>query len=468
MSNMNKDYMQNTLMNDKNMKLICFFCFLFLSLMAYFNPGHYMWHPDKFSKSLVVGRLVHDEIKGLGSELFMIGIYTTDNTPRIGEVKEKLTGTDLKKMSLDDIAEKYHYIPYEHQIGMHVMVYSLINKLLPFNLATNITIITFLSMLFSIFLAVYLLNWISRKLSSRWALIPATLLFSFFGLFYMMHSTHLYWAPWTLLLPLVVVIKMVENEFKFKYFIYYFLAVAFRCGSGFELISTVLVASSLPIFLQAYNDRGRVKYYSAKLLYLTITALLAFFSVLALSIVILGIKYGSLTDGVNEYIINIGRRTSGFADLTGQSQIVIESVNASLLHVIARYFISVSSILFLLICFVTIVYMVAKRKKNYINSHIESGLLMSWLGVVACFSWVVLAKGHSFEHAHIIKIIWDIPFTFAAIYTCLIAAKEFYIRNTNGIHRVMFYILVILFIIASGVAYTFDKDHTIFQRLIGI
>lgn len=465
MFNMKKIFNNMNLMNAKG---ICICCFLFLSLVALLNPGHYMWHPDKFSKTLIVGRLVHDEIKGLGSDYFMMGIYTQESTKKIGEIKEKLSEADLQTVSLDNIASKYHYIPYDHQIGMHAIVYSLLNKLLPFNIATNIKIITILSLMFSMFLAVYLLNWFSIKLNASWALIPATILFSFFGLFYMMHSTHLYWAPWTMLLPLVVVIKMVENEYKLKYYVFYFLAVAFRCGCGFELISTVLVSSSLPIFYQAYNDRGRVRFYAVKLLYVIIAALLAFFSVLALSISILGLKYGSLAAGVNEYIINIGRRTSGFADLTGQSQIVIESVNSSLIHVIGKYFISVSAVLFAFLSLITIVYLIVKSKKRYINNNIENGLLMSWIGAAACLSWVVLAKAHCYEHAHIIKIIWDIPFTFSAIYTCLIAAKEYYHQNTSVIHRTFFYVLMSLFVLLSGVAYVFDRDHSIFHRLLGM
>lgn len=238
-------------------------------------------------------------------------------------------------------------------------------------------------------------------------------------------ARNLFWVPFTWFLPALfslLILKNLNSNKRFIYFALLFMSFFVKCLCGYEYISSIILFSGLPIvyhYLFIAEDRQKkriIKFFFAVM----ITGVFAFIAALLLHAK-LRAGVGTVVDGLNIiYSQDVLRRTYGSS--ANFPSVYAESLQASLLTVLKLYFfewktpvlafMSVQlgySILFFLSVLLLIGQILCRMLSlRYLVLYIYSL-------AIPC-SWFVLAKSHSFLHAHMNYVLWYFGFVQVCIF----------------------------------------------------
>ena len=233
-------------------------------------------------------------------------------------------------------------------------------------------------------------------------------------------SVNLYWVEFLWFIPMLLgLICMNHPEKRFWMYPLIFISVAIKSMCGYEYISTVMMLPEVFIFSEYIASRGKNTQRANLMFKITvgvgICALAGFAATLIFHSYIRG--GGDILSGLNEiYRADALRITSGSA--ADFPMVFKDSLNASVLQVLAKYFFSkpdgwLSSGLIIL----TIATILSARKKHSASLKRDVSLLI--LSFLCSISWLVLAKGHSYNHPHINFVLLYMPFVPTALYIFL-------------------------------------------------
>jgi hypothetical protein len=202
-----------------------------------------------------------------------------------------------------------------------------------------------------------------------------------------------------------------------------FISILFKClANGYDFILPVLSMPFAPLAYYAVRDRwplGRVIRRSSLLL-------LGMAAALGVSIVVLAsqlqVSEGTFWGGLNSIFGTLGRRTY-FADPALLPDYVSAVASTPLSAVLWTYLSQGSAVLLIGLRFldllgifagVTVAYWILYRLQpdRFPDQRKSTALIVvTWLSVLAPFSWFIVFKGQAVVHTHTNYLAWHMPFT---------------------------------------------------------
>jgi hypothetical protein len=224
---------------------------------------------------------------------------------------------------------------------------------------------------------------------------------------------NMYWMPWTWYAPLALVCLLIgvrrgalSSRISVLGCALYAIAIAIKASCGYEYMSTVMIASVVPVVYAATKNKAPMKETLLTFLKLGISGIAGFIAILLVHAKLLG---GTIANGMVGIHEDMARRTyaSGSADAAlgnGAPIIqVLEKYFGDLLQpMIVGFDVPFYKIL-LFFCVVAAVLFVSKNSRN------RALAVSFYFSILAPLSWFVLAKGHSFVHYFLNPVLWDLP-----------------------------------------------------------
>ena len=429
-----------------------FFLFLiggtiFLSICWYDNnlnvvePGYFeLW--EKTYERVVIARLAKSQQDGIFSAGGLLGLanspdgWNFDLDPQyvIYETGEKVA----------------HYLPYKSHPGFQGFVVSTFDRLTNFRPQQNIGIIRITTTILSAFI----LSLLCALFAVEFGLLSAifVLLFSAYSEWAILPANNSYWNLWAFYLPFLAGIILLADAAKrdgflpAKVFITLFLATLSKIlFTGFEMITTVLVMTTVPFVYFAIAGKWNWWVFIGRLINLGISLVLA--TTLGVFILAIQISFSenNFTNPV-DYITNtIGRRSAlnvGEYDLKSYD----DSKNASVSDVISIYlhtnafnsqtqpeFWQVSYLTLIVIFGIATVLFVSKHKpwdRSYIPSIGLALTVSTWYSLLAPLSWLVIFKPTSYTHTFLFPMGWQMPFTLLGFALCGFVITDMFKRRS--------------------------------------
>ncbi|WP_035676657.1 hypothetical protein [Flavobacterium limnosediminis] len=387
---------------------------------------------DYVSESLVVGRMMESERTGLLSYSGLPGMMTdlsNDEGFKLNSLKQYylLENTDKRKNFKD-------FQTYNSQTGGQGLLYSTFNKISPFNLITNIEILKNFTLLINAIMFSIFIGWCKRN----FGIIPAitVLLFIAVSSWIWLFADSLWWCLWSFYLPFITMLLGLEllKENTNKILLIVLFSGLTKCFfTGFEYISTTLLAVFAPIVFYYIKDSRKIKDF---LLFSTKTAFILLVSVvLEMLVLIFQLKNlkGSYTEGIRHIVDSYNIRTAA---------VIIEGKTAAIsnnmyVQIIIRYLSgdvfswlkpNIPFILLIFLIFISSLILIKMDYKKY-----KPIVFSTWFSIIAPLSWFVLFIQHSNIHSHLNFIVWYIPFLPLGILCFGILINVFIERFTKSV-----------------------------------
>ena len=379
-------------------------------------------------ESLVVGRLLLSEQKGLTSHAGFLGRIQP------GDPIDNLFAYQYE--AYRNNWEAADYEGYYSQPGVQAFLFGLICKVTGWNGDASLEIFHWLVSLCSALAFAAFLVWVK----ANWGM--ATTVFTFvcllFSQWITVYGRNLFWVLSAFYVPFLIALFWLQYfEPKSKHsllytFILMFTAVFIKfLFTGFEYMTTVMVMAVTPWAFYSIERNWETK----KILQSSITACAGVLSAVVAALVWLTVQYstqsGSFKEGIQFILWCFGKRTRG---IPGEAYDAVyqNSLDSNQWSVLYAYlndhafylahwfdsplwrFFSIASFGFCILFFAIISYIAYTSetiRKNKILCKRQAALMvMLWGSLVSPLSWLIIFKGHSFLHMHMNPIIWYMPF----------------------------------------------------------
>ena len=261
-----------------------------------------------FSEQLVIEGLLNG--KDEYGRLFL-GRYTRDNTLFSEQNNKEVFKLRQKNLTTLDEIEKNisgKFIQYESQYGLqlHLFHYLEILGIKSIKVFQGITALLMSSVVGIFF---YLL---SRSFSITIASIfSATLVLS---PWIVVFARNLYWVEATWFLPMIISMYYGNNNFvsklsNIKFFVFLVIAYLLKMLCGYEYLTTICIASCVPIILHMSLEKYGIKRCIIKLSLNAISVFVAFFIAIGIHVHLLSKDSSSAHDHINSIILNAKVKT---------------------------------------------------------------------------------------------------------------------------------------------------------------
>ena len=391
---------------------------------------------QKDTESHIMGRMVKSYQDGIFSAGGLNGwgtakitdtewIPPTERTPQYTAYLHKLS---FEKFST-----------YNSQPGGQGMIFSLLDRLIPFSPQIKLQIFYVLTALLSAVALTFIIDWFYEEfgLLSALFVLGSAVLSQWLTVF----GKNLWWSTWAFYLPMIVVLsflkrnRVAENRQFIRFGILIFIAVSIKCFiNGYEYITTTLIMMMTPCIYYAILDKwSKQQCFKWSFAAVLGSGIAIFLSFIMLCVQIGAVK-GGFMDGVEHVIWSFGKRT--YASPEDYPPVYAASLDAGPLGVVITYmkgvffdfnnYLSqanafVTNYLFkiryyyLIVLFIAISVplflhskkMVAERQRKHIAL-----IWTTWFSILAPLSWFVIFKAHSYIHTHMSFLLWQMPFTF--------------------------------------------------------
>ena len=387
---------------------------------------------QKDTESHIMGRMVKSRQDGIFSAGGLNGwgtakstdaewIPPTERTPQYTAYLHNLT---FEKFST-----------YNSQPGGQGMIFSLLDRLIPFSPQIKLRLFYVLTALLSAIALTTIIGWLYEEFGGWVAIfvIISAVLSQWLTVF----GKNLWWSLWAFYLPMIVVMYFLKryrerlDQQLIRFGIVIFIAVSIKCFiNGFEYITTTLVMMMVPfvyyVILDKWSRRQFVKW--------TLAAGLGSGVAIFLSLIMLCFQIGAakdgFMDGVEHVIWSFGKRTYGEA--ADFPPVYAASLNAGMLSVVMTYmngiffdfnnYLSVTNefvsnavlkirYYYLIVLCIAMSALLLWRSHADRRHHYIALICATWFSILAPLSWFVIFKAHSYIHTHMSFLLWQMPFT---------------------------------------------------------
>lgn len=426
-------------MNKKNVGafilffLILFSCFKLNPFQVYNNERTFeqifanspeTWSND--SESYVLGSLIESIKYGISYGAGRLSrVHETDGDNWFYNVQ-----ITYKYFVEDNIESANNFELYYSQLGGQGIMFRLVNRaLIKFDGYTRLDImrninVILLSIVLSI-LGVYIMN-ITNFVTSIFFIMGFL-----FNQWIPISVTNLYWVSWSWFLPMAIssvycLINNPNKKISFLFYLLIFISIVFKASSGYEFISTVLVAMMIPFIHKELSNFIGITKSIQKLLIPSLVGIFGFIFTFILHIYRYTLEGWDLNDSLNFIKVVIIKRTNGSLiplgiDVEAWERALSEPYlslfkryfNASSLNIIINneiYEVNFWVIFLLIIISGFILTALIFINKNKDNKKSLNFLIITIISVLAPFSWYVLARGHAAAHLLLDPILFYVPF----------------------------------------------------------
>ncbi len=392
---------------------------------------------QKDTESHIMGRMVKSHQDGIFSAGGLNGwgtakkpdadwIPPTERTPQYTAYLHNLTFEN--------------FATYNSQPGGQGMIFSLLDRLIPFSQHSKLNFFYILTALLSAIAITFIINWFYEEFGLLTAIfvLGSALLSQWLTVF----GKNLWWSLWAFYLPMIVVLyflkryRVPDNRQYIRFGILIFIAVSIKCFiNGYEYITTTLIMMVTPCIYYAVLDKWSKNEYMRFIFAAGIgTGVAVLLSMLMLCFQIGAVKDGFI-DGVEHVIWSFGKRT--YASPEDYPPVYAASLKAGTIGVVITYmkgvffdlnnYLSVTNAfvskhLFKVRYFYLVVLFMAMSALLFFRSNRKMGtersqqdialIWTTWFSILAPLSWFVIFKAHSYIHTHMSFLLWQMPFTF--------------------------------------------------------
>lgn len=313
-----------------------------------------------------------------------------------------------------------HFV-YTAQIGLQGLAFGILSRYLHMTQSQ----LYFTETLLMILCLAFLAWWIWSEFGYGTAIGYTILLF--FNNWLTVSARNLYWVLWTMIFPFLCTLFILRLEEKTgkdvskRLFLWGFLSIFIRCACGYEFISSVMINLELPVFYYAIKNKWKIKCLIRKFLQLALSAILAF-ACSVVGVIIQNYFYlnTGVREAINAFLFHVLFRT-GVGGTDQYQGMIRDSLEASRLSIVETYLNEGVPLLFgfcmnILIVFVFTGMLLSMIDARYCKEIDEKRRKLLALDAIVCISfcgflsWLVLAKGHSYIHTHIVYMMWSLPF----------------------------------------------------------
>lgn len=430
------------MLKTNKQKYICFFIasVLLFSVAFIFNSTVYLSNEsdgnfDWWSESMIYADIMyHNDYPNEKME------FSKSLTPSKlieqygGEWKDYENQVRLAYQNSDNHYKKSDFIDYTSNIVIQRFPFRFIDRILPISNTLKIHLFHFInSLLLSISISV-ILCWIIKVLNSFKIGIGILAALSLFAPNLIMYGKNLYWCAWTLFLPAVLMILLLESKWikkaKHKLLLissFAIIGIIIKCLFYFEFITVVMISMMIPVIYYLLNlniDEYSLKKKLTYFIVISISAVIGFLLVLVVKFILLNSYYGEASEALSTLFGNLQDRLIGNAN--AESNAFRESANASIISVLRimlqKTFVNIKSIfsitqlgLILSTAASTIVLFVLNKKAHTLSQANKYWIACCWISILAPISWFIMAKPHTYIHNHHCSITWFIIFDIMAL-----------------------------------------------------
>ena len=387
------------------------------------------------------GHIMGKMVKSRQDGIFSAGGLNGDGTPKDVEqewISSKQLGTQyvayLYKLSFDKFST------YMSQPGGQGMIFSLLDRLIPFSPQTKLRLFYVLTAFLSAIALTFIIGWFYEE----FGLLPASFVIgsAVLSQWLTVFGKNLWWSLWAFYLPMIVVLyflkrhRVLENRQFIRYGILIFIAVSIKCFiNGYEYITTTLIMMMAPCIYYAVLD----KWSRNECIKLTFAAGIGTGVAVLLSMLMLCFQIGAVKDGfmdgIEHVIWSFGKRTYGEAEnfppvyaaslKAGAFGVVITYMNGVFFDLnnylsqantfVSNYLFKIRYYYLIIIFIVMSVLLYFRNQKKMITEgrqHYIALIWTTWFSILAPLSWFVIFKAHSYIHTHMSFLLWQMPFTF--------------------------------------------------------
>jgi hypothetical protein len=395
-----------------------------------FNAWHVL-EKDKFlanqAESLVLGRLVESRTNGIFAGGGLCG--------RCNDKSVTNNAFDYQYNAYKQNLPCKSFYPYLSQIAFHATVYSLIDRISPFSPDINLWILR----AFKVTLLALVMSLIVYWFFLEFGLISA--IFVFLGVLLTPWFTYLgrdlWFCVWTNFLPFVLSLFVLRREHElhrpseFRILLYTCLAILINfIFNGYEWVSTTLVMATIPFFFYWRKDGWPFKKLLRRIAWIVAGSVISLFASFTVLVFQISQVKGKFSDGIHWLIFSFQKRSYGGADLP---DVYSKQVDHPLWEVFLRYFAAAAfkfpkfmtdhlpryfdqvyfaEVVFLFLVLTLLFYYPRNPLKLTTDrtNQLRNLAIVTWISILAPFSWYVIFKGHAWSHDHINFITWFMPF----------------------------------------------------------
>lgn len=323
---------------------------------------------------------------------------------------------------------------YTSQFGLHGDIFGLIAQLLQIlDITTIFSLFRGISAALTALVITLIIRWLSDEFEFKGWLLLVLPVFIILGVPLIPYSyqfigmaRNLYWIPFTFFLPILIMISLNKNKSNMKSYSLLGLGLLFfsvfgKCLCGFEYISTILIAGSVPLFYYAVKDRMRIQTFIIRFFQYALATLSGFIVSVGLYCLKLYLYIGEWSLVFAKLMDSIAKRTYGFD--VGVADVYAQSLTTPLNEVINIYLVPQIKLFLVILTiiagYIIIIHLLNTRHLVHpsfvilhenTNRKLLAGLCATGISFLAPLSWVILAKGHSYIHVHMNYCLWWIPF----------------------------------------------------------
>ena len=391
---------------------------------------------QKDTEAHVMGRMVKSRQDGIFSAGGLNGWGTAKSTNA-----EWIPSTELGpqytaylyKLSFEKFST------YNSQPAGQGMIFSLLDRLIPFSQQTKLTLFYILTALLSAIALAFIIGWLYEEFGGWVAIcvIASAVLSQWLTVF----GKNLWWSLWAFYLPMLAVMYFLKHHREtldqqhVRFGILIAIAVFIKCFiNGFEYITTTLVMLLVPFVYYAVLD----KWSGRQCVKWSLVAGLGSGVAIFLSLIMLCFQIGAakdgFMDGVAHVIWSFGKRT--YASPEDYPPVYAASLNAGTLSVVITYmngiFFDLNNYLslengfvsnfllkiryyYLIVLFIAMSGLLFWRSSKTMHTeqrqHYIALICATWFSILAPLSWFVIFKAHSYIHTHMSFLLWQMPFT---------------------------------------------------------
>lgn len=435
----------------KNNKLLTFLLLLFggtLFLLPNFynnkwtvvEPAYYDEWQIRYDR-LVIARLVQTRQDGFFSAGGLLGLGDATNWNFLSathnhQINKYFEGGEFQS-----------YLVYKSNPGFQGILYGSIDKLLSIPGEQKIRIFRGTTAL----LSALSFGLIFTFLTVEFGILAGAfmLLFSAVSIWTVLPAGSIFWNLWAFYLPFLAGTYLLAISTKtgiypaIRIYLILFAATLIRILlSGFDLMTTGLIMSTVPIVFYGISEKWDWKTFFERFVKISIALSIATFTGLTIMSAQIAAADGN-TGNVFSYIEErFGHHFAGNSEFYTSGG--IEATKIGVLEIVGKYLVMPAvnvrlpgedtqvlywHLVILFAVFTALYFLFHKKQDGYPRKTIAL-IVTTWYSLSAPLSWVILFRPHSIIHTHVNTMGWQMPFTLLGFALCGYVITDLFKRKT--------------------------------------
>ena len=392
------------------------------------EPNHYEDWQIHYDRT-VIARVVKTRQDGMLSAGGLLGLGNVDAWSYNNSVNQDQYNTFVNNNVF------FSYLPYKSHPGFQGIIFGFIDQIDSIPKDQALKIFRGLTALASAIVIAIIIVGVGLEIS--WISALLLLFFSAFCKWMILPAGSIYWNLWAFFLPFVTCALLLafhtkSNKYSVKLITWGVFATTLIkiLFTGFELITVVLIMTTVPILFYAISNNWQWKtffnYFARTGIALSAATITGLF-VLSMQLII---NDGNWTSFTNQVIDRFGMYFFGNTDYFFDP--TVQATKISAVEITSKYLLMPAinvklpgpdtQILYwhlvVLFAIVTFIYLFSNKKQEKYPQQAVAVIATTWYSILAPLSWYLLFRPHSILHTHVNTMAWQMPFTLLGFALC--------------------------------------------------